>query len=399
MSSLLITKSQRVRTLIVACTAHVMHDGLTDLLYVMLPIWRREFGLSLAAVGLLRSLYSGAMAAFQLPSSMAAERVGARAMLVMGTALAAFCYAIASTRSSYVALAAALFAGGLGASVQHPIASNLISHAFEGARSRAALGTYNFSGDVGKMAIPALVAALLIVMPWRNVLLVVAALGLCVAAGLLVFAPRGRTIFESEHDDARNGTAGKTFTRGFVLLLAIGAIDSATRTGFLTFLPFVIVAKGTPVQTVGFALTLIFAGGAAGKFVCGFLGQKLGVLGTVCITEGLTALGIVALLPLGLGPALALLPLIGVALNGTSSVLYGTVPEMVAPRQRQRAFGIFYTVGIGSSSLSPVISGALSDAHGVPALMTAVAALVLLTIPLAIVLQTTQIARPAGACE
>jgi MFS family permease len=392
--------SQRLRTLVTACAAHVIHDGLTDLLYVMLPIWQREFGLSLAAVGLLRSLYSGAMAIFQLPSSIVAERIGARTMLALGTALAAFCYAIAATRSTYVALAAALFAGGVGASVQHPIASNLISHAFEGSRSRAALGAYNFSGDLGKMAIPALVAALLIVMPWRSVLLVVAAIGLCVALVIFIFGPRARTVTESERHESANGPpAGKTFTTGFVLLLAIGAIDSATRTGFLTFLPFVITAKGTHVQTVGFALTLIFAGGAAGKFVCAFLGEKLGVLGTVCITEGLTALGIVALLPLGLGPTLALLPLIGIALNGTSSVLYGTVPELVAPRKRQHAFGIFYTIGIGSSSLSPVVAGAISDAHGIPALMIAVAALVLLTIPLAIGLQRNQIARHGVAFE
>jgi MFS family permease len=272
----------------------------------------------------------------------------------------------------------------------------LIAQAYEGARSRAALGTYNFSGDVGKMAIPALVAALLIVMPWRSVLLIVACIGLCVAAAILIFGPRARVVVE--HDDAQpNGAAtGRTFTRGFALLLAIGAIDSATRTGFLTFLPFVITGKGTPVQTVGFALTLIFAGGAAGKFICGFLGDRIGVLATVCITEGLTALGILAILPLNLGATLAVLPLIGVALNGTSSVLYGSVPELVAPRQRQRAFGIFYTVGIGSGAISPVLSGALSDAHGVPTLMAAVAALVLFTIPLAVGLQMSQTARRGG---
>lgn len=359
----------------------------------MLPIWQREFGLSLAAVGLLRSLYSGAMAAFQLPSSIVAERVGARTMLVTGTALAALCYAVVSTRSTYVAIAVALFVGGLGASVQHPISSNLIAHAFEGARSRAALGTYNFSGDLGKMAIPSLVAALLIVMPWRPALLIIACIGLCVAAGILLFGPRARVVVERDDAKSSNGANGRTFTRGFALLLAIGAIDSATRTGFLTFLPFIITGKGTPVQTVGFALTLIFAGGAAGKFICGFLGDRIGILATVCITEGLTALGILALLPLHLGPALAILPLIGVALNGTSSVLYGTVPELVAPRQRQRAFGIFYTVGIGSSSISPVLAGALSDAHGIPTLMAAVAALVLFTIPLAIGLQLTRTAQ------
>ena len=363
----------------------------------MLPIWQREFALSLAAVGLLRSLYSGAMAMFQMPSSILGERAGARVMLVAGTALAAFCYAFASTRSSYIALAAALFAGGLGASVQHPIASNLISHAYEGTRSRAALGTYNFSGDLGKMAVPSLVAALLIVMPWRKALLIVALIGLCVAVAILILMPRARVVHEASAEPG-SSRIGAIFTRPFLLLLAIGAIDSATRTGFLTFLPFVITAKGTPVQTVGFALTLIFAGGAAGKFICGFLGSRLGILATVCITEGLTALGIVALLPLGLGPTLAILPLLGVALNGTSSVLYGTVPELVTPSQRQRAFGIFYTVGIGSSSVSPVVAGALSDAHGIGALMVAVGALVLLTIPIAIGMQRTQPAqRPASA--
>jgi len=67
---------------------------------------------------------------------------------------------------------------------------------------------------------------------------------------------------------------------GFALLLAIGIIDSATRMGFLTFLPFLLKAKGASLSTVGLALMLVFAGGAAGKLVCGFLGARIGVLAT-----------------------------------------------------------------------------------------------------------------------
>ena len=70
---------------------------------------------------------------------------------------------------------------------------------------------------------------------------------------------------------------------GFPLLLAIGVIDSATRMGFLTFLPFLLQAKGAGVPQIGLALTLLFAGGAAGKLVCGFLGARLGVLPTVLL--------------------------------------------------------------------------------------------------------------------
>ena len=49
------------------------------------------------------------------------------------------------------------------------------------------------------------------------------------------------------------------------------------------------------------------------------------------LTEPVTAVGIVALLPLSLDGAVLLLPLIGVVLNGTSSVLYGTVADLVEP--------------------------------------------------------------------
>jgi MFS transporter, FSR family, fosmidomycin resistance protein len=126
----------------------------------------------------------------------------------------------------------------------------------------------------------------------------------------------------------------------------------------------------------------VFTGGAAGKLVCGWLGARLGVVSAVFLTEGLTAFGILALLPLPLTMGLLVLPLIGVALNGTSSVLYGTVPELVAPERRQRAFSIFYTGGIGAGALSPILYGAASDLADVPVMMMLVAGVVLTTLPL-----------------
>ncbi len=106
--------------------------------------------------------------------------------------------------------------------------------------------------------------------------------------------------------------------------------------GFLLFLPFLLRAKGAPLTTVGLALSLVFIGGACGKAACGWLGVRLGLVATVIVTEVGTAAAILAVLALPLAPSLALLPLLGVMLNGTSSVLYGTVPELVAGRARLR---------------------------------------------------------------
>ena len=372
------------RTMAVACGAHVLHDGFTDLLYVLLPLWQAGFGLGYAEIGLLRALYVGAMAGFQVPAGSLAERFGGPLVLGLGTALAGIGYLLAGASVGFAVLAVALILGGLGSSVQHPIGANLVSEAFSGQRSRTALAGYNFSGDLGKMALPAMTAWLLTLMPWRAATAAIGVGGL--VAAVVILAVRGLPGRSARPREAAAGLGMAGWSRigrGFWLLLAIAMIDSATRMGFLTFLPFLLKSKGADLPTIGIALTLIFAGGAAGKLACGWLGARLGVVRATFVTEGLTAAGILALLPLPLAAGLVVLPVIGMALNGTSSVLYGTVPELVAPIRRQRAFSIFYTGGVGAGALAPVLYGLLSDLADLPTMMVLVAAIVLVTLPLA----------------
>ncbi len=160
-------KQDERRAMGVACGAHALHDGYTDLIYVMLPIWQAEFGLGYAALGLMKTVFSGTLAGLQIPASLLAERFGAPLVLALGTALAGIGYCLAGLSHGVALLVAALFVGGLGASTQHPLASSLIAQTFAGARSLKALGTYNFAGDIGKMTVPAAASLLLVVLPWR----------------------------------------------------------------------------------------------------------------------------------------------------------------------------------------------------------------------------------------
>ena len=384
--------SRSRRTLAACCGAHVLHDGFADLLYVLFPIWQAAFGLSLAQVGMLKMLYSGSMAALQLPSSLLAERVGERLLLALGTLVAAAGFIVSGWTTGFLGLALCLMLSGAGASVQHPLGSALTSRAFAGTRLRAALGTYNFSGDVGKVLLPALCAALLAVLDWHAVTSLMGALGLGAALAIWFAVPRAlppaASPAEAPEASATTGTAsGSLATPGFISLSAIGFIDSATRMGFLTLLPFLLIAKGASITQVGFALSLVFAGGAAGKFFCGLIAARAGVLRTTILTELATAAGIVALLPLALDWSMLLLPVIGIALNGTSSILYGTVPELVPVARRARAFGVFYTLTIGAGAVSPVLYGLLGDAIGVPRSCAVIAAVVLLVLPLTLALR------------
>jgi len=382
------SKTDERRALGVACGAHALHDGYTDLIYVMLPLWQVEFGIGFAALGLLRTCYSGTMAAFQIPSALLSERLGIALVLSVGTALSGIGYLVAGASAGFWMLVAALLIGGLGSSTQHPLASALVARAFAGSWSMKALGTYNFAGDIGKMSVPAAASLMLVLLPWQPVLALVGLVGLVSAAAIFGLSPRlPAEVHSAEGSDKEVRTAARGGSRfGFPVLLSIGMIDSATRMGFLIFLPFILISKGASLPTVGLALTLVFAGGAVGKLVCAFIGARLGVIATVCLTEGLTTAGIVALLPLPLEPALVMLPIIGIMLNGTSSVLYGSVPDLVDPARRTRMFGIFYTGTIGSGAVSPALYGLVGDAFSVPAALTAVAAICLLTVPLALVL-------------
>jgi FSR family fosmidomycin resistance protein-like MFS transporter len=379
------TRSEERRTMAVAGGAHALHDGYTDLIYVMLPIWQAEFGLSYAAIGALRGMFAGTMAGFQIPSGLLSERFGTPLVLAAGTALAGFGYCLAPFVGTYTGLFAVLFIAGLGASTQHPLASALVARAFAGTRSLSALGTYNFAGDVGKMLLPAAASLLVVFTPWRVSLAILGALGLFAAFAIFFATPRFPP--ESTQAHAKSEPAAGKATGGFPVLLSIGVIDSATRMGFLTFLPFLLTAKGAALPTIGLALTLVFVGGAAGKLVCAWIGARIGVVATVWLTEGFTALGILALLPLPLEFALVLLPAIGVALNGTSSVLYGSVPLLVDPEKRTRAFSVFYTGTIGSGAVAPFGYGLVGDAVGVPLTLGLVAVIVLATLPLVLAIR------------
>ena len=85
-------------------------------------------------------------------------------------------------------------------------------------------------------------------------------------------------------------------------------------------------------------------------------------------------------------PSLLVLPLLGLMLNGTSSVLYGTVPELAEEDRMEHAFAMFYTGTIGAGAIAPVLYGLLGDVAEASWATVAAAITALATIPLAIVL-------------
>ena len=382
-------------TLGVCGTAHFVHDGLHDSLYILLPLWSQAFGLSLTQVGTLKFVYSGAMAIFQMPAGFLSERFSPRLLLAAGTAFLGLAFFLLGLTGGFATLLLLLFFAGLGSGPQHPLSSTLVAKAYETGPRRAALGIYNFSGDIGKVALPAILALVAGAVGWRMGVFGLGVFGAISAVAILIALTRLRAGSRPKPQTASEKTIspsgwGILNRRGFAAISAINLLDTGVTFGFLTFLPFLLIEKGAGVEMLGLAVALVFGGGAAGKFLCGLLAERLGIVRTMVLTEIATGAGIIILLFMPLLGALALLPLVGVAMNGTSSVLYATVADFITPERHARGFAFFYTVGMGAGAISPLIFGLVSDAFGVSTSMVILGVLIFLTIPFCLMVSYSQ---------
>ncbi len=360
-------RSNRNKTLQASGLAHFIHDGLTDCLYVFLPLWAEVFGLTHAQVGLIKMCSSGALAFFQIPAGFLAEKYSEKSVLGIGTALAGLGLILTSVASDYAMLLLAILILGAGAATQHPLASTLVSRAYRPGGARAALGIYNFTGDLGKVIVPVGVAAAVHLWGWQQ-----GAFGygliVVLSVPLLMFLigklPGRSHSSAAPHKEGFKGW-GITERSGFSVLALSSMIDTSCRSAFLTFMPFLLINKGVEGAQIGLALGLVFAGGATGKLVCGLIAEKVGIIKTVVFTEALTGILIITLV-YGSSPWIwGVLPVLGLALNGTSSVLYGTIGDFVDADRLPRAYGLFYTLAIGAGALSPLFYGMVSDTYGV----------------------------------
>ncbi len=391
------------RTLATCSAAHTLHDGLSDITYVLLPILAQTFNLSLAQVGLIRAAHRAAMAIFQIPAGLVAERLGERNLLAFGTACAGLGFLALGFASGFYAILFALFVAGFGSAFQHPLCSAIISHAYPGAGRRAALGTYNFAGDLGKFAFGGATSLLFIAgIDWQMPVTFFG--GLAIGCAVLIVLALGATGVKASKAEAAHEAPRVTVKgwgirnkQGFTALCLIEIIDSATRTGFLTFIAFLMIAKGLPEGWAALSVPLILVGGMAGKLACGFLAERFGIIRTVVITEIATGCGILATLALPNLAAFVLLPLIGIALNGTSSVLYATIGDLVDKERLPRAFGLFYTLGSACGIAAPLGYGLLGDRAGIENAIAVVGIMVFLTLPLCLMLQPAVPASRAGS--
>lgn len=355
---------QAGRTLVFASANHVWSDLFFALLIPLLPLIRQDPNLDLTftEAALLKSVWTGSSAVLQVPVGYLADGIGEFWMIVGGNLWVAAGLLVMASVSGFWLLLAVTLAAGLGGGTQHPLATSIVSKAFDDSEQATAVGTVNFSGDLGKMAAPAIALAVATHQGWRSTLRVVGGTAITFMAASMFFR---RSVDIAQHtssdDEALEVRGDSMDTAGFLTLSFVGFLDSGVRGATLAFLPFLMEDKGMSEPQMFGMLILMLAGGAAGKLACGRLADRIGTMAVIWSTKGLAA---VLIFVAPQTPTLVLLPLIvilGFGLNGTSSVLYATVASFVSPHRRSRMYGYFYTTNEGGGFVMPLVIGRIAD--------------------------------------
>ncbi len=400
------TKPTHQKTaLSVGCTAHVVQDGLSATVFVLLPILAQTFGLSYAQVGLYKGLKSLAQAFLEMSSGVVTERIGESRTLIFGLALSALGYSLLAFAPGAVLVMACLLIIGAGTAFQHAPASALIIAAHPVDRRRGPLGLYNSSGDVGKLLFSgAFGLAIGAGLAWQTTSLAFGIVALASAVAIF-FATRTLSRPPTTPDSTTATDDGDPAQRGWGILnwpsygtlLAVVFLDTMIQTAAMVFIAFLMLAKGLPLVVATAATVILLAGGVFGKASCGYLADRIGVQRAFTVIQILTAIGLVAVVWAPSWLALLLLLPVGAVTQGSTSITYGFAADLIHPKRMARGYALLYSMASLASAAGPLAFGVLADLYRIETSMFAMAVVALASAPLIAFLPSARKATPHTA--
>ncbi|WP_439594502.1 MFS transporter [Falsiroseomonas sp.] len=373
---------QDARILALIGTGHFLSHFYMLCLPPLFLVWRDEFDVSFAALGLAVALMSGVTAALQTPVGFLVDRHGARPFLVGGVLLMALSIGAMAFAPGYWAILLLAVLSGIGNSVIHPADYAILGGSIHPSRIGRAFAMHTFTGNLGFAAGPPVIAGMLLVMGWRPALLILGLIGVPVVLAILW---QSRILQDQAKPKARQagGPSGRELLLSRPILLFFGffLLSAMAGTAIQAFAITVLGELwGTPVAVASLALTGYMMGATGGVLVGGWFADRSKkhlafiVILTLVSATLLLVMGLVRmpdwLLPLVAGAA-------GLALGSSRTPRDVMLKDAIPPGQMGKVFG-FVSSGLPlGGAITPVPFGWLIDL-GQAALVLPLAAALLL---------------------
>ncbi len=363
----------------------------------LFPLLVPELGIGFTAAGALLGALALATGAAQIPMGFLVDRIGGRAVLVLGLALMGGALALVPLTEGYWSLLALLVVAGIGNSVFHPADYAILAARVGEAHFGRAVSIHTFAGYLGWAAAPPTMLALTALVDWRMALGLVGVPGLVIAAVILW---RARLLDDTASRAARGEPVreGGGLARGLALMRSTPMVMMflffvLTGMGGQGILAFTIVGlpliHGVAGQTASSILTAHLVACAVGVLAGGWLADRTSrhnLVASLSIAGMALSILLVAFAWAPL-PAMVAAMVLGGLLYGISSPSRDIIVKQASTANSTGvAFGFTATgLSIGST-MGPVAFGWVMDLGrpdlvfvGVAALMALAVAAILLT--------------------
>jgi FSR family fosmidomycin resistance protein-like MFS transporter len=378
--------SATVRVNAVIGTGHFLSHFYQLCLPPVFLAWQAAFGVSFAELGLSMALMSCATGLLQTPIGFLVDRHGARPFLIGGTLLMTLSISALSFTTAFWQVLLLCVLSGMGNSVIHPTDYAILSASVERSRMGRSFALHTFSGNLGSVLAPPVIAGLLLVLGWRSTLLLVGLLGIPL---VLVILWQSAILREQSkrHDRVRAARPSELsghqllMTRPMLLFFAFFMFTAVAGSGIQSWLiPVLHEVHGLTLRAASFALTGFLAGATGGVLVGGWFADRSDrhLAFTIVLTVAAAALMLLtALVTMAEAATVGVLFAAGLLIGASRTPRDVMLKDASPPGQIGKVFG-FVSAGLPlGGALAPVPFGYLID-NGRPDLVLVLVALVLL---------------------
>ena len=352
-------KKLQWKSLIVLASAHLITDAYNNFLPPLMPLLIQKLNLTLTLAGSLVTIRALASFFTQPAVGYISDRTGMSLFVLFGPLVTGIFIGLLGIAPSYWFLAICLILAGIGHSALHPQGAAMIGDI---GRRRAGffMSIWMIGGTSGMAVGPLIVTVVVSIFGLPGTVYTIV-LGVVITIFLVRSAPAPPLRNAGEAYSLRTHLFPKLKSLAPLWFLVV--IRSATGMSFLNFLSVLLVQKGIPLLTSGFAVSLFTGGGALGGFLGGtlsdFVGRKKVMLASfflspVVLLLFLKSQGILSLVLLIIG---------GMCMWATTPVLIVAAQE-IAPESRTLVSSMMMGLGWGAGAVLVTVTGLLGDTIG-----------------------------------
>jgi MFS family permease len=392
----------RAKTLLLMSFGHLVGHWYAGLLMLVLPLIKKEFGLTFTEVGLIIFLRSLASAFGNTTSGLIVDLLGRRNLVLVASAAGlGFSWLVVGFSPSYFLLLIFLPMATTFSNLWHAPAMSLLSEVYPQRRGFA-LGLHGAAANLGQTVSPLIAGFLVTAFGWRTAVKLNLLPAFLMALLLMVLLPQLDRYALKKKSRAAFIQMFRTYLVKNPTLLAISAV-SICRTmgqrGIETFLALFFAENlGLNPAWIGVYLGILTAVSTFPEPAIGWLSDRIGrrsILTTSLFASGLAVVAI-TVAPHGI-LLMASVAMLGFFHYSLRPIIFAFALDVTPPAIGATTVSYVFTWNQMFSALAPIAGGFLADAYGLQYALYFVAGITLVAAALAFTLKPKPTLSPTAA--